>query len=505
MPNRILVIILAAGLILQNSASANVIGSDAQNFNPTTGGLDFVTVHSSETLEPGVFNLGLFANYGKNPFPFYESVGGESRKIEGDNSLTGGDLNMGVGLMRGWDVGVSFPFILNQEVSNTQSVGYYSQRGNTEIRPNTKLRLFGGPSGGLALIASANFNNINNNPYLGQGGGPIYNFELAADTTISQFALALNVGYRLRNPGTRYPESGIEPIPNQMIASGALSYLMQSVDTKLIFEVLSAFPEVSNLTRETDREYAVTEALLGLKHDWNSKLSFHLGAGRALVNGISSPEFRAYAGLNISFGGSHSVKSVQADPYDDSQRAVRMARTRQRPIERPRPQPTMRGVAAAPPPAPKVVEEPPAAVKVEKISNVQVFDRGSYKHIVLNNIEFEAGTGGLVPESKEYVSRGLVPALRELLRRRPVERIIVEGHTDSIGGEDYNLKLSEQRARLVQFVLKRDLGLNIPIEAVGMGESYPIADNGNYQGRSRNRRVELKIHYKRAGSPQISD
>ena len=44
------------------SLFANVTGSDAQNFNPTTNGLDFVTVQSSSTLEPGVFNFGVFLN-----------------------------------------------------------------------------------------------------------------------------------------------------------------------------------------------------------------------------------------------------------------------------------------------------------------------------------------------------------------------------------------------------------------------------------------------------------
>ena len=51
------------------TAQANVVGIDAQNFNPTSNGIDFVTVQSSETLEPGIVNLGLFFNYAINTLP----------------------------------------------------------------------------------------------------------------------------------------------------------------------------------------------------------------------------------------------------------------------------------------------------------------------------------------------------------------------------------------------------------------------------------------------------
>ena len=53
----------------QDIALGNVVGVDAQNFNATTSGLDFVTVQSSQTLAPCIFNLGLFGNYARNTLP----------------------------------------------------------------------------------------------------------------------------------------------------------------------------------------------------------------------------------------------------------------------------------------------------------------------------------------------------------------------------------------------------------------------------------------------------
>ena len=81
-------------------ASANVVGSDTQNFNPTTDGLDFVTVQSSETLEPGIFNLGLFINYAVNSLPNYEDVTTQTRTNFHD-TLWSSDFNLGVGVFPG--------------------------------------------------------------------------------------------------------------------------------------------------------------------------------------------------------------------------------------------------------------------------------------------------------------------------------------------------------------------------------------------------------------------
>ena len=524
-------------LALASQAGANVVGSDAQNFNPITSGLDFVTVQSSETLEPGVFNLGLFANQAKNTFPYYDSASGSSQRTEKDNSLTGGDFNLGLGLGRNWDMGVSFPVILRQEISDTTNTGSYSSTGNTEIRVNTKYRLLGGSSQGLALVASANFNRIAGNPYVGQDGGPIFNLELAGDVTVGSLALAANAGYRWRNPGAAIAGTGIEPIPNQMIASVAASYLIDSIDTKFIAEVLAAFPEKSKLKDATDREYSVTEAILGVKYDVNSDFALHAGAGTSLAKGVSSPDSRFYVGLNWSFGPLFGKSRLQNDPYYENDRLVRYQRRRARkaalqrlaeieraspsrtePSAAPAPVPTPvaqvpRGkqppppVAAQPTPAPQPpqLQKPPAeieetkpSVKTDSVSGVKVFDRGSYNHIVLNSIEFKSASDELTSDSERYLMQEFVPAIRELSRRRPIGSIVVEGHTDSVGPADENLVLSQRRARVVAELIRSHLALPIQLQASGLGESSPIADNGNFQGRALNRRVEFKLLYQKS-------
>jgi outer membrane protein OmpA-like peptidoglycan-associated protein len=74
------------------------------------------------------------------------------------------------------------------------------------------------------------------------------------------------------------------------------------------------------------------------------------------------------------------------------------------------------------------------------------------------------------------------------------QKLIIEGHTDSIGSNPYNQNLSQRRATTIKnwLVSRYKMDPN-KISIRGMGESRPIADNGNFQGRQLNRRVEFTI------------
>jgi len=73
-------------------------------------------------------------------------------------------------------------------------------------------------------------------------------------------------------------------------------------------------------------------------------------------------------------------------------------------------------------------------------------------------------------------------------------KISIEGHTDSMGTERYNLRLSERRAAAVkEYLLKHGVADGVRIKSAGYGKSRPIADNSTEQGRFENRRVEILI------------
>src|SRR3954468_22587783 len=120
-------VLLAAGL-LSSAANANVCGTDYQIFNPTTNGLDFVTVQSSETLSPCVINSGLFFNYASNSLAYSSVLNSNYGQKRNDRTL-GMDLSLGTGITSRWDVGVNVPFILNQEVKDDYYVSSFGHNG----------------------------------------------------------------------------------------------------------------------------------------------------------------------------------------------------------------------------------------------------------------------------------------------------------------------------------------------------------------------------------------
>jgi len=70
-------------------------------------------------------------------------------------------------------------------------------------------------------------------------------------------------------------------------------------------------------------------------------------------------------------------------------------------------------------------------------------------------------------------------------------RALVEGHTDSIGSEAYNLRLSERRANAVADYMESQGISSSRITTKGWGKSKPVADNRTKEGRAKNRRVEI--------------
>ena len=84
--------------------------------------------------------------------------------------------------------------------------------------------------------------------------------------------------------------------------------------------------------------------------------------------------------------------------------------------------------------------------------------------------------------------------LAEFMKQFPQTSTTVEGHTDSVGNDAYNQKLSERRAGAVRDVLVNQYGVDANrVNAVGYGEAHPVADNATREGRAVNRRVEAAV------------
>jgi outer membrane protein OmpA-like peptidoglycan-associated protein len=98
--------------------------------------------------------------------------------------------------------------------------------------------------------------------------------------------------------------------------------------------------------------------------------------------------------------------------------------------------------------------------------------------------------------NRANVRHEFTPQIRQLeqtLARYPGMSVTVIGHADAIGSDEYNLRLSERRARAVGDALT-DYGVGYRrIDTSGMGEWAPVATNANEWGRAQNRRVEIRV------------
>lgn len=86
-----------------------------------------------------------------------------------------------------------------------------------------------------------------------------------------------------------------------------------------------------------------------------------------------------------------------------------------------------------------------------------------------------------------------IARVAQVLIKYPQTVIRIEGHTDHAGAEDYNLKLSEQRAQAVKIALAAKGVEAARMQTIGFGEAKPIADNTTEAGRQMNRRVNIII------------
>jgi outer membrane protein OmpA-like peptidoglycan-associated protein len=104
------------------------------------------------------------------------------------------------------------------------------------------------------------------------------------------------------------------------------------------------------------------------------------------------------------------------------------------------------------------------------------------------SVLFDFDSDRIRPDAERTLSE--VAEVLKAYAQRPMR---IEGHTDSVASDDYNLKLSDRRARSVQAWLASNGGVKAAFATKGWGESKPAATNDTAAGRQQNRRVEVII------------
>jgi len=127
--------------------------------------------------------------------------------------------------------------------------------------------------------------------------------------------------------------------------------------------------------------------------------------------------------------------------------------------------------------------------ELEQIPAAQVVQEGDELKVQFENaILFDLNSYALKPTSRDDLRR-----VADVLVKYPDTQLVVGGHTDNTGSDDYNQKLSDQRAYSVKDFLVESGVTRQRVEARGFGEGRPAASNDSAQGREQNRRVEIQI------------
>ena len=119
---------------------------------------------------------------------------------------------------------------------------------------------------------------------------------------------------------------------------------------------------------------------------------------------------------------------------------------------------------------------------------LQTHDTARGLIVNMSDVLFDTGKYSLRPLAREKLAK-----VAGIVSGYPGLRLDVEGHTDSVGGDDYNQRLSEQRGGAVRDYLTQQGMATSSVTSKGFGKTQPVASNDTAQGRQQNRRVELVI------------
>jgi outer membrane protein OmpA-like peptidoglycan-associated protein len=135
-----------------------------------------------------------------------------------------------------------------------------------------------------------------------------------------------------------------------------------------------------------------------------------------------------------------------------------------------------------------------------ELQNVKTSQTNRGLVLTLNDVLFDTGRSELKPGARRTLDQ-----IAQFLNEHPERRVQIEGFTDSQGGNDFNMELSQSRADAVaSAIIQRGIDAQ-RVRALGYGEEFPVASNANSGSRQLNRRVEIIVGNQNEPIPERSD
>lgn len=431
-------ILIVFAAILISSIGHTESRPDASIFNPAPDVSRYLNTRQSENLRQWKFGAGFFFDYGNAPIKVVDLTTGSTQKII--SSLLMGHAVGSVGITNWFQLGMDLPVILYERFSNP----------NAGAVTGAPYQTFAGKLGDLKFEAQFQLLDINR-----------YNIGVA----IAPF-IQLPTGKK-----DVY-------VSNEQTSGGGRAIVEGKIKNRAWFSGNFGYQYLSR------NQYFVgnTDAFVG------SLLLFGVGANVNLGKGFAV--IGEGAGETVA---SNAFKSIRQTPmtllagvrYTLDRGALQGFQ-----ITAAGGSGVTKGVGA-----PKgeavlsIAYRRPNVVRLSELTPSLVDARADEKILITQKIHFEFGKSIIRP-----ISYPILDDVVQLLKLNPqIKKVQIEGHTDAIGSDAGNQRLSESRAKAVRAYL---VSKGVPgdrLVAVGYGRSRPIADNASAEGRAKNRRTEFTV------------
>lgn len=437
---RIIIKILFAGVLVTVAifaavnAHALTKNADVITFSPVTDGGKYITMYQSQTLPQWSFNFGGTFDFAFEPLEYADPTGTRRRGIVDDLFMM--NFQGAVGFTDWWSTGVNIPLAVwetfynpNVAAAAVQKQNIYGKMGDVRLEMKFRALDIERYKVGLSFVPFMYFPSGKSTNFLGNGMWSP-GIKAAFDADIkNRVFLTFNVGYRNYSK-TRFDTNNANAVLDDTITLGGGINVRINDSWGVIGEVWDESVASGFFKNQLQNP---AEFIVAGRFTPQSKvkgLGVTVGGGRGITTGIGCPDFRILAGVSYS------------------------------------------RIYTPPPPPPVAVE-----VSLEE------------KIIITQKIHFEFNRSTIRP-----ISYPILDDVVSLLQRNPeIHLVRVEGHTDWIGSDAYNQRLSEARANAVRnYLIQKGID-SARLEAVGYGESKPIADNNTVQGRARNRRTDFTV------------
>lgn len=491
-----------------------------QRFRPATGPADYLTVWGTSVAPHLEWHAGAFFNYADDPLQLGAMGRPGQRTVAYQTHL---DLMGSIGLLDIFEVGLVLPWTILQRGEELTPVLQgdgefegFRQTAINDLRMTAKFQLLNLQEYpvGLAFLTGLSLPFATGRA-LASDGGVGAELGVAGEYIVWEtIRVAANVGFRYR-PGKRIIRRNVMGNEITWGVAAHSPFLTERLD--LLAEIAGAVsvePSPEHLKGLASGE-APMEVMGALRYRLFDRWAFTAGGGAGLTKGLGAPDWRIILGVTGQWvtGGWWNVDYRQPrfrgeiDPcdgryWDTTSRRLRFGKPecpeveeemseeeiaeRRAILDEPPAPPVYRPEPAPEPePEPVVMAEPEPEPEPEP--GRAVLRQGAI--VILESVNFETASADI-----EEMSFGLLDDVaRIILEHDDIRLIRVEGHTDSVGRAESNLRLSQARAESVREYLI-SLGVEPErLEAIGYGQSQPVADNSTPEGRAENRRVVFNI------------